>query len=54
MELRNTPRNSYSYLKKHHNNGYVNIDIKILYYIHTTYYVPNFMKISQYLDPGNI
>ncbi len=54
METRNIPRNSYSCQSNSQYYRYVNIDNKLLYDMYTAIYIPNFMTISQYLDPGNI
>ncbi len=54
METINIPRKSYSCLVNSQYTRYVDIDIKILYDVYTAVHIPNFMTISQYLDPGNI
>jgi hypothetical protein len=54
METRNIPRNRYSCQSNSQYNRYVNIDIKLLYEMYTAIHIPNFMTISQYLDPDNI
>jgi hypothetical protein len=51
IKTRNIPRIGYSCSLNNQYTRYVNIDIKILYDIYPAIHIPNFMMISQYLDP---